>query len=266
MKKLGALAAAIVMLAGPVLADAGVVVDEQQVVDQPTGGKITRGRTVMIEGDKQKSLIDNGDRAVITDLGKGTMTMVDSTRKSYVEFPFPPKSGPMVPAPGGLMPTISFKKTGAHDKVIGYSCDVYTGSGAVGGNAVSMTGCFSDSAPGASDYSAFQREMAGKVKGTAMANMGEIPDGVPLRLAVTTTMANIPTTGMSPEQAAKINQMLAHRQFVTSTTVAKITTKRLPPDSFHVPSGYQKQQLPPMFGGMGSTGPTIPPAPRRVPE
>jgi hypothetical protein len=199
------------------------------------------------------------------------MTMVDSARKSYVEFPFPPKGGPMAAMGGGATPTISFKRTGARDKVIGYSCDVYTGSGTVGGRAVSMTGCFSDSAPGASDFSAFQRKMADKVKGTAMANMGQIPSGVPLRMAVTTTMGNIPTTGMSPEQAAKLQQMLAHRQFVTNTTVAKISTKSLPAGSFEVPSGYQKQQMPLMFGGTGRSGGAMPPAAsgttqRKVPE
>jgi hypothetical protein len=272
MKKIAALAAVVVMmLAGSALVHAGVVVDEQQVVDQPNGNKITQARTVMIEGDRQKSFIDNGDRTVITDLGKGTMTMVDSARKIYVEFPFPPKSGPMAAMSGSATPTVTFKRTGARDKVIGYSCDVYTGSGTVSGRAVSMTGCFSDSAPGASDFSAFQRKMADKVKGTAMANMGQIPPGVPLRMAVTTTMGNIPTTGMSPEQAAKLQQMLANRQFVTKTTVAKISTKSLPAGSFEVPSDYQKQQMPMMSGGPGTSGGAIPPAaggtaPRRVPE
>jgi hypothetical protein len=170
---------------------------------------------------------------------------------------------------GGVVPTVAFKKTGAHDKIIGYACDVYMGTGTVGGNKVKMDGCFSNSAPGAADFSGFQREMAEKVKGTAMANMGEIPAGVPLRLSVATTLGNIPTSGMSPDQAAKLKQMLANRSFVTNTAVTKITAKTLPPDSFSVPSGYQKQQIPAMFGGPGrSMGP--PPAsgtsPHKIPE
>ncbi len=265
MKKFASVWSAVAIVALAAIADAGVVIDEQQVIEQPNGNKVTRASTVMIEGDKQKRIVDNGNRTIITDLGKGTMTMVDGTRKSYVEFPFPPKGGSMAAMQGGVTPTINFKKTGGHDKIIGYSCDVYSGSGTVGGNAVSMSGCFSDSAPGANDYSNFQRKMADKVKGTSMANMGQIPQGVPLTLKITTTRGNLPTTGMSPDQANKPNQMLTHEQFVTSTTVSSIATKSLPADSFEVPSGYQKQQLPAMFGGMGG-GPPMPPAPRKVPE
>ena len=168
--------------------------------------------------------------------------------------------------PGAVSPTISFKKTGGHNKLIGYSCDEYSGIGTVSGNSVSMSGCFSDSAPGAADYSNFQREMADKVKGTPMANMGQIPPGVPLRLIITTTMGGGPAIGMSPEQANKPNQMLSHPQIVTSTTVSRISMKSLPPDSFQVPSGYQKQQLPPMFGGPGAGVQSAPPASHKVPE
>jgi hypothetical protein len=169
---------------------------------------------------------------------------------------------------GNMMPTISFKKTGGHETIIGYSCDVYTGSGTVGTNAVKMTGCFSTTAPGANDYTDFQHEMARKVKGTAMTNMGQIPDGVPLKLVVTTKMGNVSAPGMSPEQSAKLNQMLANRHFVTNTQVTKITTENMPPSSFEVPAGYQKQQIPAMFGGTGTR--PMPPAggaaTKKVPE
>jgi hypothetical protein len=265
MKKFGSLLV-VAILAVAAIADAGVVVDEQQVIDQLSGHKVTRARTVMIEGDKQKSIIDNGNRSVITDLGKGSMMMMDARHKTYAEFPFPPKGGSIAAMQGGVSPTISFKKTGGHDKIIGYPCDEYSGAGTVGGNPVSMLGCFSDSAPGATDYSNFQREMADKVKGTTMANMGQIPQGVPLRLTITTTMGKLPTAGISPDQAKQLNQMLANRQFVTNTTVSNITTKSLPADTFQVPSGYQKQQLPPMFSGNGGSAPVAPPTQHKVPE
>lgn len=128
-----------------------------------------------------------------------------------------------------------------------------------------MSGCFSDSAPGAADYSSFQRKMADKVKGTPMANMGQIPQGVPLRLKIITKIGNVPTTGMSAQQANSVNQMLAHKQFVTDTTVSKISTESLPADSFEVPSGYQRQALPPMFGGV-NRGPTSAPSPHKMPQ
>ena len=265
MKKFASVLPGIAILAFAAVAGAGVVVNEQQIIDQPNGQKVNRARTVMIEGDKQKSIIDNGKRAIITDLGKGTMTMVDGARKTYVEFPFPPMGGTTTANQGGVSPTISFKKTGSHDKIIGYSCDEYSGAGRVGGNSVSMSGCFSASAPGASDYSNFQREMADKVKGTPIASMWQIPQGVPLRLTITTTIGNLPTAGMTAEQANSVNQLLAHRQFVTDTTVSKISTASLPADSFQVPSGYLKQQAPPMFSGM-NRAPVPAPAPHKVPE
>jgi hypothetical protein len=268
MKKLAALATTALIMAAAAMAQAGVVVDEQQIVDQPNGAKLTRTRTVVIEGNKQKSIIDSGSRSIITNLNNGTMTIVDQPRKSYVEFPFPPRSGPLAAMQGNMMPTISFKKTGAHETILGYSCDVYTGSGTVGTNAVKMTGCFSITAPGATDYTDFQHQMAHKVKGTAMTNMGQIPDGVPLRLVVTTKMGNVSAPGMSPEQAAKLNRMLANREFVTNTEVTRITTEKVPPDSFEAPAGYQKQQVPTMFGGMAAR--PLPPAggapTKKVPE
>jgi hypothetical protein len=262
MNKFAAVTAMVAILMPAAMATAGVVVEEQQVIDQPDGQKVTRARTVMIEGDKQKSIIDNGNRTVITDLGKGTMTMVDGRRKTYIEFPFPPKGTGMAAMAGGISPTISFKKTGGHDKIIGYSCDEYSGAGMVGANSVSMSGCFSDSAPGATDYSNFQRQMADKVKGTPMSNIGQIPQGVPLRLTITTSIGNLPA-GLSPEQANKLGQLRS--QFVTNTTVSGISTSSLPAGSFRVPTGYQKQQLPPMFGG-ASPGSMPPPAPNKVPE
>jgi hypothetical protein len=244
---------AVVVIAS--VAWAGVVLDEQEILQQPNGSKVTRNRTVMIEGDKQKSIIDNGARTVITDLDKGTMTMVDGTHKRYAEFAFPP--GRMMGMKGAVSPTITFKKTGGQDKIIGYSCDEYTGAGTIGPNPVSLSGCFSDSAPGAADYNKFQREMKDKVKGTTMANMGEFPDGVPLRLKITTTLAG-PAGGNKP------NQKLPPREFVTDTTVAKITASDLPADSFQVPAGYQKQEMPPMM--MGGRAPAAPGARKNLPQ
>jgi hypothetical protein len=264
MRLLAIVSAAVLTIAAAGLACAGVVVDEQQTVDQPGGRTVTRTRVVMIQGNKQKSVIDDGSRTVITDLDRGVMTMMDSKRKSYVELPFPPR-GPMAAMASG-MPKMNFKKTGQQQKLIGYSCDVYTGLGKIGQNQVSVDGCFSSSAPGASDYTAFQKTMAQKVKGTSIGGMGEIPDGVPLSLEVTTKTGQISTGGMSAEQAAKVNQMLSNRQFVTNTVVNKISLQDLPADSFTVPSDYTKQPLPSIFSGKGG-GPGMTGAPaRKVPE
>ncbi len=124
-----------------------------------------------------------------------------------------------------------------------------------------MSGCFSDSAPGAADYSNFQRVMAEKVKGTTMANMGQIPPGVPLRLKITTTMGD-PPPGTPPEQAKAIREMLDHRKFVNDTTVQKISVKSLSADTFEVPKGYQ--QTTSIFGSPAAASSA--PAPHKIPE
>ena len=225
MKKFASVLSAVALGALAALAEAGVVVDEQETID--FGNNVTRVHTVMIEGNKQKSIFDNGNQTVITDLDKGIMIMmmVDGAHKTYMEFPFPPRAGLLVDMAAGMSPYIGFKKAGGRDNIIGYSCDEYSGAGMVFGNSVNMSGCFSDSAPGASDYSNFEREMADKVKGTTMANMGEVPPGVPLRLTGT-TMA-----GISPHQFVAVTTVI---------TVSSITTKSLPVDSFRVPSGYTR--------------------------
>jgi hypothetical protein len=246
---------AVFLIAFAAVANAGVVVDEQQTFDQINGGKITRSRTVMIQGDKQKSIIDNGTRAVITDLGKGTVTMIDMSHKTYVELPFPPKPRSTTAMQGEIGPTISFKKTGGNSKLIGYRCEEYSGAGMVGGNSVSMSGCFSDSPPGATDYANFQRKMASKVKGTAIENMGQIPLGVPLRLTITTTIGKLRVSGLSPEQTQKLNQAMVNRRFVSDTTVSKISAKTLPDDSFQVPPGYVKQKAPQMSSTKSGSSP-----------
>lgn len=118
------------------------------------------------------------------------------------------------------------------------------------GNQYSVTGCFSNKAPGAGDFNAFQKTMAAKVKGTAMAMQGQVPDGVPIELDSTTKITNFSMPGMSPEQSAKLKTMLANRPPVVSkTTVQQIASKDLPADTFTVPAGFTKQEMP--NGGMG---------------
>ena len=106
--------------------------------------------------------------------------------------------------------------------------------------------CFSTTAPGAEEFAAFEKNMADKLKstGTPTGN-GEIPGGVPLALDSTMKMGKVNIPGMAPEQAAKINEMMAKRPPVTtSTMVEKIETKKLADSDFAVPSGFTKRELP----------------------
>jgi hypothetical protein len=106
--------------------------------------------------------------------------------------------------------------------------------------------CFSSTAPGAEEFAAFEKNMAAKLKssGTPTGN-GEIPGGVPLALDSSMKMGKVNIPGMAPEQAAKINEMMAKRPPVTTNTVVeKIETKKLADADFAIPSGFTKRDLP----------------------
>jgi hypothetical protein len=257
MKKIAAAFAALAIFAGSAAAHAGVVVTEQEVIDQGNGQPVTRNRTVMIQGNKQKMVTDRAQ--VVTDLDNGKMYLMNPERKQYVEIPFPP-SGPMAQMMSQRMSTLSFKKNSGGSKMVsGYSCEEYSGAGTMMGNQYSVTGCFSTKAPGARDFDAFQKKMAAKVKGTAMAMQGEVPDGVPMQLDSTTKITNFSMPGISPDQAAKMKQMLANRPPVVSkTTVTQIASKDLPADTFMVPADFAKQEMP----SGGPLGGGAPPAPK----
>jgi Domain of unknown function (DUF4412) len=260
MKKIAAAFAALAIFAGSA-AHAGVVVTEQEVVDQGNGQPVTRNRTVMIQGNKQKMVTDRAQ--VVTDLDNGKMFLMSAEKKQYVEMPFPPK-GPMAAMMAQRMSTLSFKKTGGSKTISGYACQEYTGAGSMMGNQYSVVGCFSTKAPGASDFDAFQKTMAAKVKGTPMAMQGEVPDGVPMQLDSTTKITNFSMPNMTPEQTAKMKQMLASRPAVVSkTTVTQIASKDLPADTFAIPAGYTKQEMP--SGPMGGAAPAPAPS-QKVPE
>jgi hypothetical protein len=269
MKRYAISLLALAILSG--VAQAGVVVEEQQVTDRGGGAPpVTHKIIVMVQGNKQKSVIDDGQQSLITNLDAGTRTMINSTRKSYIEMPFPPKGMPPMQSPAGL----SFKKTGAHQKLSGFDCDDYTGTGTVNGNELTVNGCFSTSAPGAKNFSIFQKTMSDKVKGTPMALMSAAPEGIPLKIDTSMKMTAMP-------------QMASRPPMLTHMTVSKVTEKDLPSDTFEAPKGYTKQQTPmlgmphPMMSGPNmmagsnakvspgkAVGPAISPAaaPTKVPE
>lgn len=268
MKKTIGAITALLMLVGAGAAFAGVVVDEQQTVDRGDGKPVVHSRVVMIQGNKQKSIMEGGAQTIVTDLDNGTMTMINAQHKAYVQVPFPP-NGPMAAMMRGQgASSMHFKKTGGHQTIAGYRCDDYVGTGTMGSSQVTVKGCFSTSAPGAADFTAFQKAMAAKTKGTPMEMMGKVPDGVPLKIDSTSKITHVATPGMSPEQADKINKMLAKRPpTVTHMTVSKVKTEQLAADAFAPPPGYAKQELrmPGMAGSAGGPGPGTSPS-RKVPE
>lgn len=251
MKVAAAAFAALLMLAGTGVGRAGVVVDEQQTVDQGNGKPVSQNIIVMVQGNKQRTSI--GRDAMILDLDKGTRTIINSERKIYIQMPFPPN----MPNQSG-MPPVTFKKTGGHQKIAGYSCDEYTGVTKSGGNESTINGCFSSSAPGASEFATFNRAMAQKVKGTPMALNGEVPEGVPLKIDSTTKITHFSMPGMTPEQAAKVAEMLKNRPpTLTRMMATRVAEKDLSADTFAPPSDYTKQEAGAL---MGKPGPANAPA------
>jgi hypothetical protein len=245
-----ALTACILMLAASAV-HAGVVLHETETIDRGNGKAETEARTVMVQGNQQKTVTDRSQ--VLIDLDKGFMYVISPERKAYVEMPFPPQ-GRMGQLMAQRMAAMDFKKTGKHSTIAGYPCDEYSGGGNMGGSQYSVVGCFSRSAPGASDFTSFQKAMAAKLHGTeATAN---IPNGVPLEVTSTTKMTSFNMPGISPDQAAKIKDMLAKRPpVVNKTVVTKVAEQEIAAADFTVPADYQKQEMPSSNRMMGGAPP-----------
>ena len=251
MKPFGAIFAAILMLLTAAAAHAGVVVEEQETLDRGNGQPMTETRTVMVEGNKQKTITSRSQ--VLIDLDKSSMYVISPERKAYVEMAFPPQ-GKMGQMMAQRLSALDFKKTGKHKTIAGYPCDEYTGSGSMMGSQYSVVGCFSDAAPGAADFTAFQKAMAAKVHGPNGAPAKtNVPSGVPLEVTSTTKMTSFSMPGMTADQAAKIKDMLAKRPPVTNKTeVTKVSEQTIAASDFTIPAGYQKQAMPASGPGPGS--------------
>lgn len=221
------------------VAHAGVVVDEQQTTDRGVGAPTTSDITVMVQGNKQKYILGGGKQSSITNLDTGTRMMILEPRKAYMEMPFPPKG-----MQSGSAPSVTFKKTGGHQTIAGYTCDDYVGTGSVPGGDMKVQGCFSTTAPGAKNFTEFQNTMAEKVKGTPLDLMSHTPPGIPLKVDTTLT----PTGAGRAPMTARM-------------TVTKVTEENLPASTFEPPKGYTKQEMPMMTGHMPPPGMAGHPAP-----
>jgi hypothetical protein len=259
MKQIAAMMACLALAAGTSgMARAGVVIDEQVTNSQANGPAVTHTRELLVQGNKEKMVSER--HVVVIDLDKGTMMLIDPDQKVFAEMPFPPRAM-MAMNPSNAL-NLNFKKTGKQAKVLGYSCAEYAGAGRTMMAAVSTTGCFSDSAPGAAEFSEFTKAMAKRLK-AAKAMAGAMPDGIPLTMVSTRTMnSNFAVPGMPPEQAARLKQMMAKQgPQTTKTEVIKIATRNLSADTFAAPAGYERRGAaprpmmpPPAHGGPASAG------------
>jgi hypothetical protein len=237
-------------------AAAGVVITEtESMVSGAPGGQTPppRQRTIMIEGKKQKMVLDGG-RSVVFDIEKNTMDIMDPTQKSYIEMPFPPH-GPMAQSIAGPgMRIDQFTKAGTSRTVAGYKCEDYKGSGKMPMGDMSMVDCVSAKAPGAAEYTAFQSAMMAKLKESQVSLPGKMPDGIPLVQEVTTKFGNINMPNLPPAAQEQLKKQLANRPpMVSRTEVSKIETKKIADSEFAIPAGFTKRDMG-MRTGMGRPG------------
>jgi len=263
MRKLTALLAGMTLTMTALPAAAGVVITQKQHV---TNGQNTRDteQTVSVQGNKQKMVTER--HVIITDLDKGMMYVIDPKEKTYFEIEFPPKGQMAAMMAANAKAAMNFKKAGSSHQIAGYKCNDYNGGGHMMAGDYTIKECFSKDAPGAQEFSAFEKNMASKLKGAGAAEPagGEVPEGVPLSLDSTMKMGNVSIPGMSAAQADKINQMMKNRPpVVTNTIVEKIEAQKLASDTFTIPAGFTKKELPAGPGGMG--GMKMPPGAMKMP-
>lgn len=244
MRKLTALIAGAMLAMTALPAAAGVVITQKQNVVSGTNKRDTE-QTIMVQGNKQKMVTER--HTVVTDLDKGKMFVLDPKEKTYIEIEFPPK-GPMAAMmAASASAAMNFKKASSSRNIAGFKCDDYDGGGHMMAGDYTIKECFSNTAPGAAEFSAFEKNMAAKLKSSGAASPagGILPEGVPLASDSTMKMGNVSIPGMSAEQAEKINKMMAGRPPVqTKTVVSKIEVQKLPEDTFAIPAGYTKREMP----------------------
>jgi hypothetical protein len=238
MKFTVAAAAALALALAATTASAGVVIS-QDLVKGSNGASTTSEQTVMVQGHKQK--IVSPDRVVITDLDAGKVYVLIPKNKQYLELRFPPP-GVFGADIALYRAAIPWKKTTNTHNVAGHACQEYAGVAAAGPMVLKATECDSTDAPGAKEFTEFDKAMVEKLKGTPRAAKGEVPEGIPL----SETSSKLPfpfrpAPGISPEVTAKIQARMAQNKPITrDTTVSKIEVKDLPADTFAVPAGYNK--------------------------
>jgi hypothetical protein len=243
MMKLTALVAGMTLAMTAIPAAAGVVITQKQHV---TSGPNTRDseQTISVQGNRQKMVTER--HTIITDLDKGKMYVLDPKAKTYFEIEFPPQ-GPMAQMMAASQNSaMNFKAAGTTRDIAGYKCTDYNGGGHMMSGDYTVKECFSKNAPGAGEFTAFEKSMTDKLKSVGSSKpTGDVPTGVPLALDSTMKMGNVSIPGMAPEQLAKINEMMSKRPPVTTTTVVeKIESKKLADSDFAVPDGFTKKDIP----------------------
>jgi hypothetical protein len=218
-------------------ASAGVVLTQQE---NHAGTETTR--TIMIEGNKQKS--SDAKHTVIVDLDSGTMNTLDAEKKTATEMSMKGAAGSMMQSMISAM-SGKFEPTGATKTIAGHSCKEYRSSGTTMGAEFTSISCISTEAPGAAEYTAFYRKMMEKVGAKVPEGL---PPGVMLSNEMTLKSKGAPMApeamkNLPPDVAKKLAEAQAKQQGPRTfkTVVTSIKQQSLPPDTFAIPAGYTKQ-------------------------
>jgi hypothetical protein len=237
-----------------VTASAGVIVSrtESIVSGQIGPQQQPRQSTLTIQGNKQKMSVAGG-RQIILDLDKSTMEVLDPTKKSYFELPFPPKGmfGQAIGGPG--MHVAGFTKAGTSRTIAGYPCEDYKGTGQMPMGQFTTVYCVSTKAPGADEFSSFQKNMMAKLKDAQTAQIpSSYPDGIPMTEDTSTTISITNFGNLPPEMAAKLKAQFANRPpLITKAEVTKVEARKIEASEFEIPAGYTKSEPPTGRPGMG---------------
>ena len=179
---------------------AGVVVEQEQVSGPAGKPSQPRKQTVMLEGRKQRS--DLGGRALIIDLDKGSMIVLNLRDHSYFESAFPPSGPASRMAKSFIAQHMNYEKTGGQRTIAGYKCQEYSSESKTPNGEYSATACYSKDAPGAAEFNAFETAMLEKLKSGGIGEMEakSIPEGIPLAIHSTTKITNLSLPSLPPEQ------------------------------------------------------------------
>src|SRR2546421_289769 len=84
---IGLIVICLAVIFNPLLANAGIVI-EQRVTTGPAGGTgRATSRTLMVQDDKEKFVL-NDRQSILIDANAGTVTAIDQGQKTFRELPF----------------------------------------------------------------------------------------------------------------------------------------------------------------------------------
>lgn len=228
----------LIAILSPVMARAGVIIEQRITVGAPGAHRSVRTRTLMLQDDKEKFQVDD-HVSVVIDASNRIVTLLDSGHKTFRELPFKIVIGSTL-NPHHLL-NVPFKSTDKTRELLGFRCRDYTGARYSGPLMAATTACFSTNAAGSDEFTHFMQLMlrrSGKSGGAI-----SFPVGVPLIIestrGVNPSFVPADVTDVTKEEAARFKSRIAKiPPQVTREEVTKITPEKLPPDSFNTPAGY----------------------------